>query len=275
MSCLEGVTQYAMPSPISQYQIDHGSFVPYYVQIKDYLLGQIAQGDLPPGALLPSETELCSAFDVSRIVVRRALQELEHEGLIYRRRGKGSFVAEPKVHEQLVQRLTGFYQDMVDQGHVVYNRVLRQELETVDSEIGRWLQLPLHGAIIVCERLRLVDDKAVNLSMSYVPRDLCPGLLTADLTQQSLYALLEETCRMPITRGERTIEAILPSSTVSELLEIDPRLPVFKITNTCYLENGTPIEHSVGYHRSDRTLFEVQLVRGAEHSLPSSHTLIR
>ncbi|MFO7632140.1 MAG: GntR family transcriptional regulator [Caldilinea sp.] len=258
----------------SQLQIDHNSFVPYYAQIKDFLRTQIAQGDLPPGALLPSETELCAAFDVSRIVVRRALQELEHEGLIYRKRGKGSFVAEPKVHEQLVQRLTGFYQDMVDQGHVVFNRVLRQALDAVDGEISRWLQLPPDGEIVVCERLRLVDGKAVNLSVGYVPYRLCPDLPEADLTQCSLYALLEECCGRPITRGDRTIEAILPTATIAELLDIDPRSPVFKITNTCYLDDGTPIEHSVGYHRSDRTLFEVQLVRGAEHSLPSSYTLI-
>jgi GntR family transcriptional regulator len=264
-----------MTFSLSKYQLDHNSFVPYYAQIKEYLRAQIAQGNLAPGALLPSEAELCSAFDVSRIVVRRALQELEHEGLIYRRRGKGSFVAEPKVHEQLVQRLTGFYQDMVDQGHVVFNQVLRQEIAVVDSEIARSLQLSPDKAIIVCERLRLVNDKAVNLSVSYVPYDLCPDLLNADLTQRSLYAILEACCGRPITRGERTIEAILPSTIIAELLDIDPRLPVFKITNTCYLDNGTPIEHSVGYHRSDRTLFEVQLVRGPEHSLPSSYTLIR
>jgi GntR family transcriptional regulator len=262
-----------MTFSLAQLQIDHNSFVPYYVQIQEHLREQIAEGALPPGALLPSEAELCTAFDVSRIVVRRALQELEREGLIYRKRGKGSFVAEPKVHEELVQRLTGFYQDMVDQGHVVFNRVLRQELAAAGSEIGRWLLLPPDEIIIVCERLRLVDEKAVNLSFSYVPRDLCPDLVNTDLTQRSLYTLLEECCGQPITRGQRTIEAILPPPAISEQLEIDPKLPVFKITNTCYLGNGTPIEHSVGYLRSDRTLFEVQLVRGPERSLPSSHTL--
>ena len=263
-----------MAPGISQQQLDHDSFVPYYVQIKEYLRQRIAQGDLPPGALLPSEAELCAAFDVSRIVARRALQELEYEGLIYRRRGKGSFVAEPKVHEQLVQRLTGFYQDMVDQGHKVLNRVLRLETVAADDDIGQRLQVPAEGTLIVCERLRLVDDKPVNYSVSYVPFALCAGLLDTDLTQRSLYAFLEACCGQPITHGQRAIEATLPTPHIAELLDIDADLPVFKITNTCYLQDGTPVEHSVGYHRSDRTLFEVQLVRNAERSLPGGYTLI-
>lgn len=263
-----------MPSTLSQYRIDQDSFVPYYVQIKEHLRQQIAQGDLPPGSSLMSEAELCAAFQVSRIVVRRALQELEHEGLIYRRRGKGSFVAEPKVHEQLVQRLTGFHQDMVEQGHVVLNRVLRQECVVAEGKIAQLLHLSPEEAVVVCERLRFVDNKAVNLSVSYVPYRLCPGLLDTDLTQRSLYSLLEACSGRSIIRGERTIEAILPPAAIAELLDIDAQLPVFRITNTCYLDDGTPIEHSVGYHRSDRTLFEVQLVRGNESTLPSSYTLI-
>lgn len=257
------------------YQIDQNSFVPYYAQIKEHLRRQIAQGDLPPGSLLMSEAELCAAFRVSRIVVRRALQELEHEGLIYRRRGKGSFVAEPKVHEQLVQRLTGFHQDMVEQGHTVYNRVLRQEYTVAEGKVAQLLRLSPEEGVIVCERLRFVDNKAVNLSVSYVPHRLCQALLDADLTHCSLYSLLEACSGHLISRGERTIEAILPSAAIAELLDIDAQLPVFRITNTCYLDDGTPIEHSVGYHRSDRTLFEVQLVRGSESSLPNSYRLIQ
>jgi len=263
-----------MEPEISQQQIDHDSFVPYYAQIKEYLRQQIAQGHLLPGTLLPSEADLCATFDVSRIVVRRALQELEYEGLIYRRRGKGSFVAEPKVHEQLVQRLTGFYQDMVDQGHRVLNHVLRLETVGADGNIGQRLQVPTDGVLIVCERLRLVDEKPVNFSVSYVPLALCAELLDADLTQRSLYAFLEERCGQPITHGQRTIEAALPTRQIADLLDIDSDLPVFKITNICYLRNGTPVEYSIGYHRSDRTLFEVQLMRSSERSLPSGYTLI-
>lgn len=270
------------PSPI-----DHDSFVPYYIQVKDQIRSQIDARVLEPGELLPSEAELCNIFGVSRTVVRQALQELEYEGLIYRRRGKGSFVAEPKVYEHLVQKLTGFHQDMVEQGHEVVNRVLRLERVPASAEVARFLELAPESQVIVVERLRLVDGKAINFSVSIVPFARCPQLLEADLTRQSLYAFLEQASGQRIMRGRRTIEAILPQQSIADLLETEVESPVFKITNTCYLADGTPIEHSRGYHRGDRSLFEVELLRVTDNeksertqdltqsdSLPNSHTLI-
>jgi GntR family transcriptional regulator len=276
-----------MTGPFAPEPIDHQSWIPFYVQVKERLKEQIDSGALSPGSLLPSEAELCTLFGVSRIVIRRALQELEYEGRIYRRRGKGSFVAEPKVHEQLVQKLTGFYQDMLDQGHEVTNRVRRLELVAAGADVASALEVKNATAVVVCERLRLVDGKPVNFSESYVPYAVCPALLDADLRNQSLYAWIERACGQRIVRGRRTIEAILAPAHIAELLEIDAHLPVFKITSTCYLADGTPIEHSRGYHRSDRSLFEVVLLREPDppapehsesanrtHELPQSHRLI-
>ncbi len=265
-------------------RIDYGSFVPYYIQLKEQIKGQIDLGHYGPGDLLPSEADFCRTLAVSRTVVRRALQELEYDGLIYRRRGKGSFVAEPKVRERLAQKLTGFYQDMVEQGHSVTNRVLRQELLPAGADAGKYLELAVSTQVIICERLRLVDGKPINFSVSHVPYAACPTLLLADLKEQSLYAFIEQACGQRIVRGRRTIETSLPTRQIADLLELDVHLPVFKITSTCYFADGTPIEHSRGYHRGDRSLFEVELLRDApageraidrRKDLPTSYTLIR
>src|SRR6188508_2533234 len=96
--------------------MERATRVPYYAQLQEILAEQIRQGTWPPGHLLPSEAELCARFGVSRTVVRQALSELVHEGLIVREQGKGSFVAQPKISEGLVQRLTGFYEDMAQRG---------------------------------------------------------------------------------------------------------------------------------------------------------------
>lgn len=92
--------------------------------------------------------------------MRRALQELEYEGVIYRRQGKGSFVAEPKLHERLVQRLTGFHQDVVNQGHAIANRVLRLEVTIVDDEAIIALGLDANESVIALERLRFSQQSA-------------------------------------------------------------------------------------------------------------------
>ncbi len=114
---------------------------------------------------------------------------------------------------------------------------------------------------MLIERLRLVDGNAINVSISHVPQARCPELMDADLTDTSLYSFIERACGQRIVRGQRTIEAILPSPHIAELLGIGAEIPVFRINTVCYLEDGTPIEYSGGYHRSDRTFFEVALLR--------------
>jgi GntR family transcriptional regulator len=105
------------PSPIGG-AIDRDSPVPYYHQLKELLRDEIVSGRWPAGVQIPSEPELCRLLDVSRTVVRQALGDLGHEGLLRRRKGLGTFVAEPKIHGRLVQSLTGFHDDMLAQGRV-------------------------------------------------------------------------------------------------------------------------------------------------------------
>ena len=116
--------------------IDRNSPLPYYVQMKDAIKQQIENGNWKPGDIVPGEPELCRIFDVSRSVVRQALKEMTYEGLVVRQKGKGTFVAEPKINESLVQKLTGFYQDMVDRGHEPVTQVLKQEVVPATSKIA-------------------------------------------------------------------------------------------------------------------------------------------
>ena len=100
----------------SEIHLDRNSHIPYFAQVIDILRDRIDSGIWLAGTQIPGEPELCKMFDVSRTVIRQALAELDHDGLIVRKKGKGTFVAEPKIGESLVQRLTGFYEDMVERG---------------------------------------------------------------------------------------------------------------------------------------------------------------
>ena len=99
----------------SKTTINFDSHIPYYIQLIEALKEKISLGEWKVGDQLPSEPELCEIYGVSRTVVRQALREIELEGLITRRKGKGTFIAEPKISESLAQKLTGFYQDMIEQ----------------------------------------------------------------------------------------------------------------------------------------------------------------
>jgi GntR family transcriptional regulator len=241
--------------------IDHSSPIPYYAQLMEALRDAIEGGVWEPGQQMPSEAELCDMFELSRTPVRQALDELEREGLISRIKGKGTFVAEPKISEGLVQELTGFFQDMVDRGHTPVTEVLKYEVVPAIPKIAGYLGVEPGTPIYEIERLRSINNEPIVLVTTYLPHDLCPELVDADLRTRSLYAYLEEACGLVITRGRRTIEAVPASKYEAKLLEVEVGAPLILLDSVSYLRDGTPIEYYHALHRGDRSRFEVELVR--------------
>src|SRR3970040_2816569 len=119
--------------------INFSSHIPYYIQLIDLLKDQIQDKKWAPGEQIPGKQELCDTYGVSRTVVRQALRELELSGVITRRKGKGTFIAEPKINEGLIQKLTGFYQDMVERGLQPVTRVLHQRLAPAARQMAEFL----------------------------------------------------------------------------------------------------------------------------------------
>lgn len=241
--------------------IDHESAVPYYIQLKEALQHLIKDGNLKPGDQLPSEPELCQLYQVSRTVVRQALQEMHHSGLIVRRKGKGTFIAEPKISENLVQKLTGFYQDMTEKGHHPVSKVLRHDVIPASQRVAKSLNIAPKTQVFCIERLRFVDNEPIVLVTTYLPYDLCPTLADVDLGNQSLYAYLEEACDLLIVRGRRVIEAVAANEREAKLLKVEEGVPLILLDSVSFLEDGTPIEYYHAVHRGDRSQFEVELVR--------------
>jgi GntR family transcriptional regulator len=241
--------------------IDRSSPIPYYIQLKEALRTPIEQGIWQPGDQIPGESELCRLFDVSRTVVRQALNELNFEGLITRIKGKGTFVAEPKIGESLIQKLTGFYQDMVDRGHSPITKVLSQQVAPANAKVAGRLGFEQGTLVIDIERLRFVQGEPIVLVTTYLPYALCPKLAQVDLSNQSLYAFLEKECGLVIARGRRFIEAVTASEYEAHHLQVAKGAPLILLDSVSYLADGTPIEYYRAFHRGDRSRFEVELVR--------------
>lgn len=244
--------------------IDFESNIPYYIQLTDLLKGKINSGEWRPGDQILSEPELCEKYGVSRTVVRQALREIELEGLILRRKGKGTFVAEAKINENLVQKLTGFYHDIVERGLTPITQVLRQTVTKAPSKVLEHLVLPADSDVIELCRLRSVNDEPIALATSYLPYNLCPKVAEADFTNQSLYAFLERECDLLISHGRRHIEAVIADEAEAELLQIEAGAPLLQLNSVSFLEDGTPIEYYEALHRGDRSRLEVELVRVRE-----------
>lgn len=241
--------------------IDRSSPIPYYVQVMDALRERITGGAWRAGEQLPGEMELCGLFEVSRPVVRQALQELMREGLIVREKGRGTFVAEPKISGSLVQRLTGFYEDMVNQGLTPVSQILKQAVVAASPKVAGFLEIAPETEVVEVQRLRFVHEEPIVLVTTYVPYALCPSLLEADLTNQSLYAYLEETCGLIVARGRRAIEAVGANEFEARHFNLKKGTPLILLDSVSYDRSGTPVEYYHALHRGDRTRFEVELVR--------------
>ena len=251
--------------------IDRTSPLPFYHQLKQILLADLRERELAPGDRLPGDHDLCAAYDVSRTVVRQALSELETEGVIERVKGRGTFVAPEKTPEHLVQSLTGLYEDVAARGSHLRSEVRRLERVPADEQIAAQLELSTGAPVIVLERLRFVDDEPWVLATTYLPADVAPGLLDEDLTDQSLYALLEQRYGVVLTHGRRGVEAAVASDDLAGALAIAPGAPLLVLRSTSYGSTPDagprPIEVFVAYHRGDRSRFEVTLQRSPADTL--------
>lgn len=244
--------------------IDFESHLPYYVQLLEILKTQIDKNHWPAGTLLPSEQELCDRYEVSRTVVRQALKELEFEGLIYRRKGKGTFVSPPKISEGLIHKLTGFHQDMVERGHKPGTQVLDQKISPANEKVASYLEIPAKTAVVEIRRLRFTDEEPIQLVSSYLPFDLFPNLINVDLTNLSLYKFLENEYGVYPAHGRRYVEAVLSNEVEAELLNIKKGAPLLMLDSIVYSQSNQPIEYYHAVHRGDRSRFEIELVRVKE-----------
>ena len=241
--------------------INFDSHIPYYIQLMEILREKVQQAEWVQGDQIPGEQDLCEQYHVSRTVVRQALRELEFEGLITRQKGKGTFISLPKINEGLVQKLTGFYQDMVERGLKPGTQVLHQEVISSNDKIARFLNIKPGEKVIDIQRLRFINDEPIQLVTTYIPFDVCPSLAGVDLSNRSLYEYLEKECGICLAKGHRYIEAVLANDNEAALLGIDPGDPLLLLDSVSFSEDGQPIEYYHALHRGDRSRFEVELVR--------------
>jgi GntR family transcriptional regulator len=256
--------------------IDFESHIPYYLQLIELLKEQILQQKWVPGDQIPGEQDLGETYGISRTVIRQALRELELEGIITRHKGKGTFVAWPKINEGLIHKLTGFYQDMLDRGIKPSTKVLHQNITSASEKVAQFLKIDPGTEVIDVQRLRYVNDEPIQLVTSYIPYHICPSLATIDLTDRSLYQFLETECGIFLARGRRYIEAISASGPEAALLEVESGAPLLILESISYAEGDLPIEYYHALHRGDRSRFEVELVRSRDQNqeIPPSLHLI-
>jgi GntR family transcriptional regulator len=243
---------------MSPKDIDKEIPIPFHYQLRELLKGEIADGRWQVGDRLPSERELCDTFNLSRTTVREAIDALVDEGLLRRERGRGTFVAEPKILEGLLQTPTGFTDSMIAQGYNVITKVLRMEIGNAPTTVARELRLRPDEPVTIIDRLRYILGEPILLVTSYVPVKFVPRLVDDDLENNSLYQLLASKYNLLPVTAKRYMESVAANELEAKLLDIRTGSPLMLIESTAYTEDGTPMEYFKARHRGDRTRFMVE-----------------
>ena len=241
--------------------IDKKYGIPYYFQLKKYIVEEIESSRWKPGEQILSEIKICELLDISRTVVRQTFQELVNEGYLVKKKAKGTFISEPKINENLVQSLMGFYEDMTARGYKVKNDILFQKKMPADEKIAKHLDIETDEDVVVIRRLRRLNNEPIVLDKTHVPYKLCPGLLNEDLSGQSLYSYIEGKYNLKINKGIRYIESVVANEEEAKLLNVKKGAPLLYIESIGYLDDGTPLEYYNALHRGDRIRFVTELKR--------------
>ncbi len=242
----------------------HAPSAPRYIQIREALLRRIQDGDLKPGEKLPSEDQLAAEFGVSRMTMRRSLDDLINAGLIYRRHGLGTFVSKTTI-ERDHSRLTDFFENCRLGGHVPGARLLHKEQKDALPHIARALGLQPGEPVIRLATLRSVDGAPITYHDAYLPAYRFPDLLEAEpatlgLDRQHVWQLIE-TQSYTVANVVEKLEAQLAGKDVARLLKIKPGDPILYGQRVLYSDDGTPLKYADCYNRGDRFSLTVVLAR--------------
>jgi GntR family transcriptional regulator len=215
--------------------------------VRDELLAML--DELRPGDAIRSERRLAAELGVSRPTLRAAVDELVREGLLLRRHGSGTYVAEPKIALPLT--MTSFSEDMARRGMRPGSRVLSFESSSAGAKLGAKLRISPVDEVWAIRRLRLADDETMAIEFLHVPKRLVPNLRREDLAQRSFYELLAEH-GVVIASGVQTIEPTVTSPDEAEMLGVPLHAPAFLFERTTESERGEVVEFVRSVYRGDR-----------------------
>ncbi|MBR3118835.1 GntR family transcriptional regulator [Oceanobacillus profundus] len=233
--------------------------IPLYFQLEQVIKEMIEKKELKPGDLVPSEREYAEKYQISRMTVRQAMNNLTSEGYLQRERGKGTFVAYKKF-EQDLEHLTSFSEDMRLRGMVAGTKVLEFNIIKASGWLAKKLGLEEGSSVYEIKRLRLGDQLPIAFQIFYTSVDRIPGL-TREIAEQSIYQHIENETELRILSAEQEVEATIARKHMADALDIKIGDPILYISRVSLTENDIPLEYVQSYYRADRYKYKVKINR--------------
>lgn len=231
--------------------------------LKKVLEEKIENEEFPADEPIPSERELMEMYQVSRITVRKAVDELVNEGYLYKIQGKGTYVKTDERSSNLFA-ITSCTEDVVRMGMKPTKKVMVAELVYANAKRAKALEITQEERVFMLGRVLFADQEPLNYTVTFLPEKLFPGIDRHSFDRESLYQVLQEEYGVRLTKARRTIEAILARDEVAEYLDIEEGSPIILFRCVTYgIVNGKeiPVENFKCYYRTDKFKFYIDQVR--------------
>ena len=236
-------------------KIDHKSKLPLHVQVEDLMRRLIALPEYSNGNFLPKEVELANSLGVSRNTIRQATNKLEYEGLLIRKKGVGTKLA-PQMMSTNLSMWYSFTKEMESRGIKTAN--LFVELETVEAndKIAHFFNIQPKTHVVKLSKLKGVEDDPIVYFESYFHPRI--NLTANDNLNQPLYQLLKDKYSILVVRSAEHISARMAGSKAG-MLKTGKTDPILFRERFVYDPGDRPIEYNVGYYRSDKFVYSIEI----------------
>jgi GntR family transcriptional regulator len=235
--------------------MNNNYLLPKYLQIKEMIIKKIENKEFKEGDKLPSEREISSLYSVSRMTARKALLEVINGGYAYTEPGRGTFVEERSVNNDLT-KLEGFsYMVKRSSGKETISREIDKKIIEADSILAEKLRVPIGTQINKIARCRIVDKDPIAYEFSFTKAGEFPGLLQIDFSKNSLFEAMTVQYNRKIVTAKQTLEIFYSDKEVSRILQIPKKTALFLFKDVSEDKNGNTVEFCIRYVRADKCHF--------------------
>ncbi|HOK16632.1 MAG TPA: GntR family transcriptional regulator [Defluviitoga tunisiensis] len=232
-----------------------------YKEVENYIKDLIKKNNLKPGDLLPTEAKLEERLGVSRTTVRAAILELQYQGYVIKRQGKGTFVAD-NIYEERLPLLKSFTEDAEERGLSASSIVLKKDIILPNEKIAHILGISKSEKVLKLSRVRCINDEPIQVSTSYLPLKEIKKMdwREIDFSKASLYKELE-TAGIVIDTGEESIYIDLATKLDEKLLNVKAGSPILVAKRVVFNDKKKPIEYALSRIKGEKHRTMIKLKR--------------
>lgn len=233
--------------------------LPLYQQVRDELLDNISSGAWLPDVPIPTESELTKNYEVAIGTIRKAVDTLVNDGLLYRSQGRGTFVRRPDFNASLFR----FFRQMSSDGRFVMpeSQLLSRTFKNPPQQVAEALKIDINDKAICLDRLRLLEDRVVLTEEIWLPAALFSSLIDLELSEfgNLLYPFYEQQCGQLIASAKETLTIASASTSIAKALNTVENSPVAVIERVAYGYDKTPLEYRISHGSAETFCYQIEI----------------